>query len=1099
MRLCSVAFLLGFTLVSAAAEPTYKGKTLPEWLKVLTSDDAVGRRDAASGLGQLGVGSPEAAEALLKALTDSDEQVRRLAVLSLGELRPEAKRVVATLADVLVKDRSASVRQQAAVLLGKYGKEAKPALAALVSRVRQQGENPDVRQQAARAIGQIGPEAREAIPALVPLLDDRDGTLLWFHAKEALLGIGPNAVGPVVAALRKPDGKINSRALDAASGFGRAAVPRLRVALMSADAGLRLAAAVALVRASAEDAEPARPILDSAARDIDYQRRQMAMRSLVLLNFMTTPSVAGLVEALKHEQPAVRVDAANSLGEHGLKGRDALPALREALKDTKPEVQFAAAIAIARIDPELGDAAVLLLSAVKDPQCGYRARQAVDKLARPALPALTEAMKNTDGQVRGEAALTILGVDRRAWKTALPALTEWITSETRETDREAPGRLRDLDPLPRTALSKALLLAFEGKGPGPKLDVSKTPFGPLFAGPELDSLCLALVEACGKDRARSARALEKVRNLGPRARAAVPGLLVLAKKAQDSGGQPDLPLIQALGAIGPEARAAIPMLLASLEGTGNRREEVVRALGKIGPDARAAVPALVKLLKDKPDARLQPILAEVLGQIGPPADEATPLLVLLLGQKNPMVQDRVLTALARIGNRGEPVRAGLKAFLEAEKARKSNLAGRAALTLLRLEPDSTLACRTLVEAVDQYGNPMAPWQEVELLFQEHAQKVTPILADALADTRLTGMQRAQAAHGLRAIGPRAKEAREALRRALTDGDRTVRVAAALALATVDPTVAEAVPPLVDSLDRPGPYYSYEDRKKGISGSRPAVPALLPRFGKLAVPHLIAALKSPREEQRKEAAIALGEIGPDAREAADELLRVLKEDSKRGSRAFAGLALSQVDPARTEAVEPLLGLLKDPLFFASMPACKALGRFGPAARDSRPTLVKLATHDQYRVGSRSHALRSLVGIGAEADAVTALSQHLRRPENYEFSTLDDFDLIQELGPKAKELTEPLRDLLGWRLPYVRIQAARALARVNPDNLNEAVESLELDLHNSWAGLRGSGAGARSHRPRSQGCRPHADEAPEGRGCASPGSGRRCAEEDDKVTG
>ena len=334
MRLCSIAFLLlGLTLVSAAPEPTYKGKTLPEWLKALPSDDAAGRRDAASALGQLGAGNPEAAEALVKALTDSDEQVRRLAVISLGELRPEAKLVVARLADILIKDRAASVRQQAAVLLGQYGKEAKPALPALVSRVRQQGENPDVRQQSARAIGRIGPEAREAIPALVALLDDRDGSLLWFYAGEALVGIGADAVPAVVAVLRKPDGKLNSRAIDATTGFGRTAVPALRAALKSPDAALRLAAAAALVRASAEDAAPARPILDVAVRATDYERRQAAMRALSLLNFMTTPSVTGLVEALRHPQPDVRIDAANCLGEHGPRGRDALPALREALKD----------------------------------------------------------------------------------------------------------------------------------------------------------------------------------------------------------------------------------------------------------------------------------------------------------------------------------------------------------------------------------------------------------------------------------------------------------------------------------------------------------------------------------------------------------------------------------------------------------------------------------------------------------------------------------------------------------------------------------------------------------------------------------------------
>jgi HEAT repeat protein len=1061
MRLSIVAvllLLLGCSLTWAAPEPTYKGKPLPEWIKALASDDPAVRRDAAGALGQIGAGSSEAAPALVKALTDTDEQVRRLAIASLGELRPDAKVVIEPLAAVLLKDRVPGVRQQAAIVLGQYGKEAKPALPSLLGRLRNPGENQDVRQQAARAIGLIGPEAKEAIPALVALLDDRDGTLLWFYAGNALAGIGPDALPAVIAVFRKADGQVNSRAVDAASFFRRAGVPKLTAALKSPDATVRLAAAAALANASPEDAAPARPILDAAVRDPDSGRRATATRSLTLLNFMTTPAVDGLVEALRDKQPAVRRDAASALGDHGPRGRDALPALRVALKDSDSEVLLYAALAVAQIDPEARGAVVPLLAGTKGLH-SYHVRQVLQRLTRRALPALEEAMKDDDAYVRGEAALAILSVDRRAWKTALPGLTEWITSEAREKDTEALGRVRELDPLLRTALTKALLSAFEDKDPRPKLDVTRTPFGPIFDGPELDALCLALVNACGKDEVQSARALEKIRTLGPRARAAVPGLLALWKKEQDAGRPHSLAMVQTLGAIGPEAREAVPLLLASLDAKGNTREEVVRSLGKIGSDAKAALPTLVKLLKDKPDARLQPVLAEALGQIGPAADEAAPLLVELLRQKDQAVHDRVLVALPLIGNRSEPVLAGLKEFLEAEKSRKSPRAGRAALTLLQLDPDSTLACRTLVEAVDQYGNPTTPWQEVTALLQKYGRTVTPNLAEALGDTRLNGRQRALAAMALREIGPDAKKAREALRLALADGDRAVRVSAALALAVIDPTVAEAVPPLVDALDRPGGFYenyNFEDRKKGISGTRPGVPALLPRFGKAAVPELIAALKSPRVEQRRGAATALGDIGPDAREAADELLRVLKQDPDLASRGKAGLALSQVAPSRTEAVAPLLVMLKDPDFSARFPACEALGRFGPAGREARETLVELATHDRYRVGLRSPALRALVSIGAEADAITALGQHLRNPSYFEHTYADDFELIEELGPRAKALAEPLRDIMGWRMPYVRIVAARALVRVDPGSVDEAVESLELDLQNPYSGLRRAAA-------------------------------------------
>jgi HEAT repeat protein len=1027
MRLSPFAALLLLSAglaAGAAPEPSYKGKTLPEWLKALAAEDPAARRDAAGALGQLGADSPVAAEALVKALADTDVEVRRLAVASLGEVRPDAKLVVEPLAGLL-KDRDVAVRRQAAAVLGQYGPEAKPAVAALVARVRDPGEDRDVRQQAVQAIGRVGPGAKEAIPALVALLDDKDGTLLWSYAGSALAGIGEEAMPAVVAALKKPDGTINSRALSAASAFGRAGVPGLREALKSRDATLRVAAAAALVNASADDAAPARPVLDAAVQDPNSSRRQTAANALRLLNFMTTPSVEAFAKALGNPQRAVRLEAADTLAMHGPGGRDALPALRKALSDSDADVRLAAALAIAQIDPGAPDAVRPLLAARKGVR-SYWVGQVLGRLTRGALPGLGEALKDEDAQVRGEAALTMIGVDRRTWKTALPALVEWATAPERVKDAEAPGRVRDLDPLVRTAVAKALLLAFEGKGPGPRLDVTETPFAALFDGPELNALCLALVDACWGDRARSARALEKLRALGPRARAAVPGLLAFWMKEQDAGRPPEAALIQALGAI--------------------------------GPDAREAVPALVKLLKED-DARLRPALAEALGQIGPAADEAAPLIAGLLRQKDPATQDRALAALARMGNRDESVRAALKEFLQAEKPANSPRAGRAAVALLRLEPDSALACRTLVQAVNLHGDFTDLGQEAERLLRQHARAVTPTLAEAVGDTRLSGSQRARAAGALRLIGPDAGDSRDALQRALADGDRGVRVSAALALAAVDPTVPEAIPPLVDALGRPGPWsHRFEDRKKGSMGGRPGVPTLLPRFGEAAVPALVAALKSRRDEQRRGAAEVLGEIGPDARDAADELLRVLKADDNLSVRAAAGLALGKVAPDRTEAVPPLLALLKDPNFDVRSRACQAVGRFGPAARDARETLLELATHDRYQVGMRSAALRSLVGIGADADAVAALGQHLRRLEHYEYATGDDFELIEELGPRAKALTEPLRDLMVWRVVYIRILAARSLARANPAHTDEAVESLELDLHNSFGGIRSAAARA-----------------------------------------
>jgi hypothetical protein len=102
------------------------------------------------------------------------------------------------------------------------------------------------------------------------------------------------------------------------------------------------------------------------------------------------------------------------------------------------------------------------------------------------------------------------------------------------------------------------------------------------------------------------------------------------------------------------------------------------------------------------------------------------------------------------------------------------------------------------------------------------------------------------------------------------------------------------------------------------------------------------------------------------------LRALKEDSDPITRANAGLALSQVAPGPHRGGGPAVILLKDSNYYPPA-GLLALGpsvpQAGPRRRDARPTLVELA-QDRYRVGLRTPALRSLVGIGAEADAVTA---------------------------------------------------------------------------------------------------------------------------------
>src|SRR5262249_55586374 len=156
----------------------------------------------------------------------------------------------------------------------------------------------------------------------------------------------------------------------------------------------------------------------------------------------------------RHPDARVRADIASALGDHGAGGRDALPALKEALKDSSPEVRYNAARAITWIDPSAPEAVAPLLEVTKNRLYEYQVHQALDRLTRGTLPALEEALKSDDAQVRGEAAVTMVRTDRRTWKKALPALTEWVTDPARLREPEAPTRTREFDLPLRTALAK---------------------------------------------------------------------------------------------------------------------------------------------------------------------------------------------------------------------------------------------------------------------------------------------------------------------------------------------------------------------------------------------------------------------------------------------------------------------------------------------------------------------------------------------------------------------------------------------------------------------------------------------------------------------
>ncbi len=141
-------------------------EAVPALIQALKDGDEYVRRSVARAFSQIG---SKAVPALIQALKDGDSDVRQNAAWALGQIGPEAKAAVLALIQAL-KDGDSDVRLNAAEALGRIGPEAKAAVLALIQALKD-GDS-DVRLNAAEALGQIGPEAKAAVPALIQSLKD---------------------------------------------------------------------------------------------------------------------------------------------------------------------------------------------------------------------------------------------------------------------------------------------------------------------------------------------------------------------------------------------------------------------------------------------------------------------------------------------------------------------------------------------------------------------------------------------------------------------------------------------------------------------------------------------------------------------------------------------------------------------------------------------------------------------------------------------------------------------------------------------------------------------------------------------------------------
>ncbi len=336
--------------------------------------------------------------------------------------------------------------------------------------------------------------------------------------------------------------------------------------------------------------------------------------------------------------------------------------------------------------------------------------------------------------------------------------------------------------------------------------------------------------------------------------------------------------------------------------------------------------------------------------------------------------------------------------------------------------------------------------------------------------------RAYSARTLGRIGETAEPAVPELIRAFGDPEPAVRRTAVEAVGHIRPDAQVAVGPFVRLMEDSNPAVRLRALHTLAEYGEAAVPALvelleedraaywaclvLNQIGpdaKTAVPALAERVSDERAEVRREAILALAEIGEAAAPAADEIAAALEDDTDRlaatyalgrigripteaearirknaGSpepllRAISIWALARAypedRPLQRRATEGLVALLEsdDPQTRAA--AANALGALEPDPEMAAPILEE-ALDDADEATVRD-ILDALAGMGP------AMVPQLTRALRFESLRPRIAFLLGEMGPEAEPAVEALIELIGGPCRPTQHQALIALGKIGPE--------------------------------------------------------------------
>ncbi len=521
---------------------------IPELIVALDYPDKWERHIAVRTLGGFGVDAKDAVPALIGALHDEDFYVCITAARAIRDIDPDGVTTINALIELL-GDEDLNVRREVTEIIISMCPQAVPALIETLGRKELR-----IRTASIHILGSVDPTP-ELIEALSNLLNEENIAEIRTAGTTALSNFGnePGVMEMLIGALKDSEQQVRIKAIEALGHIGPDAIDavEIMIEMIRAEALFPTRAAICEALGKISSGNDVIELLTEALRDENPPVRIAAARALGSIG---PKAIGSLTDALTNDSAGVRAAAAEALGLIGPAARVARSSLLDAWEDNDLGVAIRATVAMARIGPDRENFITTLKLALDEDTHRMRVGAAtglfmLGPIARSAVPNLIDALKDNSADVRMTACDALGAIGPAAWRAA-PGLIELIEDDT--------GRVR---------VNAALALG--------KVGSSGEIVTALLDALEYQYLDIrfAAVEALGE--------------IGPDASESIDEIIQLLEGAKGDNLETTC---NALVNIGPEA---VPGLIEALDDTNfNIRVGAVTALGKFAADAVDALPKL---------------------------------------------------------------------------------------------------------------------------------------------------------------------------------------------------------------------------------------------------------------------------------------------------------------------------------------------------------------------------------------------------------------------------------------------------------------------------------------------------------------------------